>query len=504
MEDKVIKELKRMTNIGVITPVEEAITWVLSMVATRKKNTEEIRLCIDSRDLNGALKRPHHPMKIVEEITRNLANATVFTVLDANFFFGRDGINSGSEVFQRTMEILFEGCPCEIIVDGLLVTGKDLNEQDNNLKEVLQRIQKVGLCLNKNKCKFRQSQVSYVGHLLTDNGIKPDPEKINAIWEMPVPKDTQALSRFLDHQPLITIVKKPLHKAPARLQKLLMQLQRYHFELLYKKGAELYLADTLSRAPTTDTGDDDFLYEVMEVSHISDAKQEELRIATKEDRTLLMLINTIFKGWPKTPKSCPSEIRSYFTFRDELSVDNGIVMKGHKSIIPRSLQSSYTQILHKGHPGIEATKRRAREIVYWRSMCDELKQVCDILPDIFEWNNKHFLVLVDSYSGWFEVNTLTDLTSATVIVKLKRHFATHGTPRILISDNGGQYSGQQFKQFASEWNFVHITSSPEHAQSNGLVVNAVIKAGKDVVRKDTKRWIRYLSKSSELTQCAKR
>ncbi|XP_033107236.1 uncharacterized protein K02A2.6-like [Anneissia japonica] len=165
MEDKVIKELKRMTKIGVITPVEEAITWVLSMVATRKKNTEEIRLCIDSRDLNGALKRPDHPMKIVEEITRNLANATVFTVLDAKFFFwqvpldeesskltrfktslGRYrylrmpyGINSGSEVFQRTMEILFEGYPCEIIVDGMLVTGKDLDEHDNNLKEVLHR-----------------------------------------------------------------------------------------------------------------------------------------------------------------------------------------------------------------------------------------------------------------------------------------------------------------------------------------------------------------------------
>ncbi|XP_033121878.1 uncharacterized protein LOC117120889, partial [Anneissia japonica] len=72
--------------------------------------------------------------------------------------------------------------------------------------------------------------------------------------------------------------------------------------------------------------------------------------------------------------------------------------------------------------------------------------------------------------------TLTDLTSATVIVKLKRHFATHGTPRILISDNGGQYSGQQLKQFASEWNFVHIMSSPEHALSNSLAENAVKQA----------------------------
>ncbi len=83
MEGNVKEELRRMTKLGVIEPVEEATEWVSAMVATNKKNTGDIRLCIDPKDLNRALLRPHHPMRTVEETTMNLADATVFTVLDA-------------------------------------------------------------------------------------------------------------------------------------------------------------------------------------------------------------------------------------------------------------------------------------------------------------------------------------------------------------------------------------------------------------------------------------
>ena len=65
------------------------------------------------------------------------------------------------------------------------------------------------------------------------------------------------------------------------------------------------------------------------------------------------------------------------------------------------------------------------------------------------------------------------MTSASVIQKLKRHFATPGSPDTLISDNGGQYSGHLFAKFANDWNFKHVTSSPEYPQSNGLAENAV-------------------------------
>uniref|UniRef100_A0A3P9BS95 Integrase catalytic domain-containing protein n=1 Tax=Maylandia zebra TaxID=106582 RepID=A0A3P9BS95_9CICH len=96
--------------------------------------------------------------------------------------------------------------------------------------------------------------------------------------------------------------------------------------------------------------------------------------------------------------------------------------------------------------------------------------------DLFEWDNRHYLVLVDSYSGWFEIDKLENLTSASVINKLKHHFSVHGIPQKLYSDNGTQFISQTFREFATHWEFIHVTSSPEFPQSNGLSERAVRSA----------------------------
>lgn len=83
MRDKVKAELDRMTSLGVITPVLESSEWVSAMVATHKKNLDEIRLCIDPQDLNKVLKRPHYPMHTVEDVTALMPHSTVFSTLDA-------------------------------------------------------------------------------------------------------------------------------------------------------------------------------------------------------------------------------------------------------------------------------------------------------------------------------------------------------------------------------------------------------------------------------------
>lgn len=162
-------------------------------------------------------------MRSVEEVASQMSGATVFSVLDAksSFWqirldrkssmmttfstpFGRYrflrmpfGINSASEVFQRSMEQLFSGYPCAIIVDDIIVGGRNAAEHNINLKRVLNRAREVKLKLNPVKCKFRLDQVSYVGHIFTSGGLKADPSKTKAISEMPAPKDVPALQRFL-------------------------------------------------------------------------------------------------------------------------------------------------------------------------------------------------------------------------------------------------------------------------------------------------------------------
>ncbi|XP_072023159.1 uncharacterized protein [Amphiura filiformis] len=89
MQDKVKSELDRMVAMNVITPCKEPADWVSSMVATRKKQTDEIRLCIDPRDLNKALKRPHHPTKTVEEVAAKMNGPLFSLFLTLRVHFGR-------------------------------------------------------------------------------------------------------------------------------------------------------------------------------------------------------------------------------------------------------------------------------------------------------------------------------------------------------------------------------------------------------------------------------
>ena len=158
-------------------------------------------------------------------------------------------------------------------------------------------------------------------------------------------------------------------------------------------------------------------------------------------------------------------------------------------MVPQTLRKEYIEQLHKGHPNADATKRRARDIVYWPSMTLDIDsaiatcQPCNstkahqqkepllihpvpdlpwsfVSADIFDWNGMQYLILVDSYSGWFEMNTLCDLCSKTVIKKMKSHFAVHGIPCELLTDNGPQFASREFESFTNKWGFEHITNSP--------------------------------------------
>ena len=99
-----------------------------------------------------------------------------------------------------------------------------------------------------------------------------------------------------------------------------------------------------------------------------------------------------------------------------------------------------------------------------------------VSSDKFEYQDKHHLITVDSYSGWYEINYLKDIRSATVIAKLQKIFSTHGSPYKLTTDNGRQYTSKQFQQFVCDWDIQHITSSPTYPQSNGLAERAVWSA----------------------------
>jgi hypothetical protein len=133
------------------------------------------------------------------------------------------GIHSAQEVFHNSLYELFDDLHgVEMDIDDILVWGRTVEEHDERVKNVLQRAQKFNLNLNPDKCKIRCTEVLYIGHVLTGDGVKPDASKLEAINGMPAPEDKYGVQRLLG---MVNYVAKfVLNKAPARLQRMLLRL----------------------------------------------------------------------------------------------------------------------------------------------------------------------------------------------------------------------------------------------------------------------------------------
>ena len=326
-----------------------------------------------------------------------------------------------------------------------------------------------------------------------------------------------------DHKPLEVIHQKPLSAAPRRLQKMMMRLQHYDITIQYKKGTEMLLADTLSRhhlessshnakeagESQEDTVETDELEQINQLL-TSEATTNKYRNETEKDQELQTVKLFIQSGWPKNPKGLNPTINPYFHIRDELATQDGLVFRGDRLVIPKSLRRQMLSELHSAHQGLESTIRRARETVYWPHLNQELKdhisrcETCDtynykqpkqplithhtpdrawakIGCDLFEFDKKYYLATVDYYSNFFEVDHLDQTTSMGVIRKLKPHLARYGIPDTIVTDNGPQFASQEFKDFSTNYGFKHIRTSPYHHQSNGKAESAV-KQAKRILR----------------------
>ena len=274
----------------------------------------------------------------------------------------------------------------------------------------------------------------------------------------------------------------------------------------------MYLADTLSRAFPADQAP----VEEQETIHLvdlalSDKQLKDIQKATVDDVGLQTVKEFIISGWPDHQSTVPQQAQPYFPIRHELSVQDNVIFKLDRVVVPKSARAAIRTELHSAHLGIESTLRRARESVYWPGMSAELKdliakcEVCNTfssqqpkepliqyeLPDrpwekvaidFLKVDGKDYMVTVDFYSDYFELDAMSSTNAEAVIKRLKRHFSRHGVPVAVHSDNGPPFNSSAFAEFASEYAFATVTSSPEYPQSNGKAESAV-KIAKNSIRK---------------------
>ena len=217
--------------------------WISSLMVVPKRDSTKLRICLDPKDFNRAIRREHYPLPTIEDVATHLHGAKMFSLLDVrsgfwhvmldeqssylttfNTLFGRYrwtrlpfGICSAPEVFQRKMHQLIEGLSgIEVIVDDFAVVGfgDSLSDaqrsRDANLVAFIRRYEDRGVVrLNPDKMQLRILEIPFIGHVATGEGLRVDPRKVRAITEMPRPTDvpsvqrllgmTQYLAKFLPH-----------------------------------------------------------------------------------------------------------------------------------------------------------------------------------------------------------------------------------------------------------------------------------------------------------------
>ena len=309
-----------------------------------------------------------------------------------------------------------------------------------------------------------------------------------------------------NHQPLQSMWKKSIVSARPRLQRLLLRLAHYDINIEFLWENENVIADALSRVCSLQSNNSKIkdssivvipIYHITQSALVSKTRLQELRLATQSDPTLCSLAKTVHEGWPQSRKDCPEQLLDFWSFRQEISKEDGLLYKNQRLIVPHSERLETLKVLHLGHYAVDKMQLRPLKTVYWPGINkDILKQfqsckTCiknsksqrseplqshptpelpwhTVATDLFETKNSKYLPLVDYYSRFPVLCKLGSTTSKVLVQEMKAVFPELGVPNIIVSDGGPQYTSVELKDFTKHWHIEHGVSSPRNPQSNGM------------------------------------
>ena len=217
------EELDRLLDLGKIEPSDSP--WAAPVVMVPKKNGK-YRMCVDYRKLNTVTKVDAFPMPTVDDILSSLHGASVFSSLDLRsgywqvrvadedvektaFVCHRGlfqfkvlpfGVVNGPATFQRLMSKVLDGLigqNCYVYLDDIVCFSPDIEQHISDLQEIFCRLRQAGLTVNAEKCQFACQEMKYLGHVVSSDGLKMDPEKVSTIVDYPQPRSVKELERFL-------------------------------------------------------------------------------------------------------------------------------------------------------------------------------------------------------------------------------------------------------------------------------------------------------------------
>ena len=304
-----------------------------------------------------------------------------------------------------------------------------------------------------------------------------------------------------DHQPLLGIFN-PSKKIPdllsPRLVRYCLTLSAHDYKIIYKPGKTIGNADGLSRWPQPMAANNaDLPGEILLLAETPEDLPfdiDEIAKETSIDAILSRVMQCILRGWPTRMQN--GDLHIYWLHRMELSVQDGCVLIGNRVILPPNMRKDILQLLHQTHSGIVHTKSLARSYVWWPHMDKDIEAMISScgnclenrkmpVKTTYEWispgrpwsrlhidfagpfQNRIFLIVVDSFSKWPEIRLVNNMTSATVLKHLRYIFAQHGLCETIVTDNGTPFVSKELKIFLEANKIRHITTAPHHPATNG-------------------------------------
>ncbi|XP_031343921.1 uncharacterized protein K02A2.6-like [Photinus pyralis] len=311
-----------------------------------------------------------------------------------------------------------------------------------------------------------------------------------------------------DHKPLLSIFgpKKGIPiMAANRLQRYAVFLSAFDYTIEYVKS-DKNVADCLSRLIEDnqtemknylDDDDENFTYlNLIEKQDIFRLDKKVIQEETRNDEILRKVFEFASQGWPSDCKE--EELKPYYIRRDQITIEDNLLMWGHRLIIPSRCRKEVLKEIHSTHMGIVKSKSLTRSFVWWPSCDKNVEEFCKNClacskhrnsppkAEVIEWpkteqpwervhidffgplHNKMFMIVVDSHSKWIEVVYMKNITSENTVDKLREIFSRWGLPKIVVTDNGRSFVSECFKHFLYMNGIQHITPPPYHPATNGL------------------------------------
>ena len=310
-----------------------------------------------------------------------------------------------------------------------------------------------------------------------------------------------------NHKPLCYLFKENSATPPlasAHIQRWELILGGYDYVIEYKPGESHSNADFLSCLPLPEAPEivpvPPEIISLVETLDSSTVTSKHIKQWTVKDPTLSKVSDVLLQG---RLNKHTTGVQPYHQMAEELSVHDGCILRGSRVVVTPAGRSAVLDMLHEGHPGNNRMKGLARSVVWWPGIDHDIEEkvkaceACQLTrhnppsaplhpweyPNA-PWEHLHadfagpfmghtFLLLIDAYSKWLNVTVISPVNSTNTIEHLRSIFATHGLPKVFVTDNGPQFTSAKFENFMLSNGIRHIKAAPYHPASNGLAEQAV-------------------------------